>query len=376
MPYSGKIPFSKVLIHGIVRDQEGRKMSKSLGNGVDPLEIIDQYGTDALRFSLIMGNSPGNDIRYIPEKVEASRNFANKVWNASRFVMMNFKDDTDFSLIDKSKLTLEDKWIISKMNNLVKEVTDNLEKFELGIALQKVYDFVWEEFCDWYIELVKPRLYDENCDTRQEACFVLNEVLIKALKLLHPYMPFITEEIFMNLKHNNESIMISKWPVYQEDEDFKDEEKDMEFLKDCIKGIRNLRSQMNVVPSRKTKLIFVVENKEEEEIINKGRVFLEKLAYANDIVVQYNKDTNLDDFASIVQEKVCIYIPMDELVDKQLERERLEKEKSTLEMELKRVNGKLNNESFIKKAPSKVVEEERSKKEKYQEKLEYDKLNK
>ena len=365
--HTGKIPFSKVLIHGIVRDQEGRKMSKSLGNGVDPLEIIDQYGTDALRFSLIMGNSPGNDIRYIPEKVEASRNFANKVWNASRFVMMNFKEDIDFNSVDKNKFTLEDKWIISKMNNLVKEVTENLEKFELGIALQKIYDFVWEEFCDWYIELVKPRLYDENCDTRQEACYVLNEILIKSLKLLHPYMPFITEEIFMNLKHNDESIMISEWPVYQEDEDFKEEEKNMEFLKECIKSIRNLRSQMNVVPSRKTKLIFVVEDKQEEDIINEGRVFLEKLAYANEIVIQHNKETNFDDFASIVHEKVSIYIPMDELVDKQLEKERLEKEKATLEMELKRVNGKLNNESFIKKAPSKVVEEERSKKEKYQE---------
>ena len=370
--HTGEIPFSRVLIHGIVRDQEGRKMSKSLGNGVDPLEVIDQYGTDALRFSLIIGNSPGNDIRYIPEKVEAARNFANKVWNASRFVMMNFNEDIDFAKVDKNKFTLEDKWIISKMNNLIKEVTDNLEKFELGIALQKIYDFVWEEFCDWYIELVKPRLYDKDCDTRIEACFVLNDILIKALKLLHPYMPFITEEIFMNLRHNEESIMISNWPVYQSENEFCKQEADMEFLKDCIKGIRNLRAQMNVVPARKTKIIFSVENEQDEKIVIQGMTFLEKLAYASSVSIGHDKENNLDDFASIVNERACIYIPMEDLIDKELERERLLKEKNTLELELKRVNGKLNNENFVNKAPQKVVDEEKAKKEKYQDM--YDKV--
>ena len=364
--HTGKTPFSHVLIHGIVRDQEGRKMSKSLGNGVDPLEVIDEYGADALRCSLMIGNSTGSDIRYIPEKVESSRNFANKVWNASRFVIMNFKDDVDFAKVDKNKFTKEDKWIISKMNNLIGEVTDNLERFELGIALQKVYDFIWEEFCDWYIEMVKPRLYNEDCDTRNEACFVLNDILIKALKLLHPYMPFITEEIFMNLKHDDESIMISKWPEISKDCEYRKEEEQVEFLKECIKGIRNLRSQMNVLPSKKTKLVFVVEDDEVRELLKDSVVFLEKLAYASEIEVRDEKEINLNDFASVVNSKAFIYIPMDDLVNREIEQERLEKEKENLEMELKRVNGKLSNQGFISKAPEQVVLQEKAKKEKYQ----------
>lgn len=365
--HTGRVPFAHVLIHGIVRDQEGRKMSKSLGNGVDPLEVIDKYGADALRCSLMIGNSTGSDIRYIPEKVEASRNFANKVWNASRFVMMNFRDDVDFENIDKHKFTKEDKWIISKMNDLIQDVTDNLEKFELGIALQKVYDFIWEEFCDWYIELVKPRLYDEDCDTRNEACFVLNDVLIKALKLLHPYMPFITEEIFLNLKHSDESIMISKWPERSRECEYKDCEEQVEFLKECIKGIRNIRSQMNVLPSRKTKLLFVAEDDNVRKLLASSTVLLEKLAYASEVEVRDRVDIELDDFVTIVNSKACIYIPMDELVDKELEMERLEKEKETLELELKRVDGKLSNSNFVNKAPEHVVSQERAKKEKYQE---------
>ena len=370
--HMGEIPFSHVLIHGIVRDKDGRKMSKSLGNGIDPLEVIDKYGTDALRFSLMIGNSPGSDIRYIPEKVESARNFANKVWNASRFVIMNFKDDINFADVKRDKFTLEDRWIISKMNSLIKEVTENLDKFELGIALQKIYDFIWEEFCDWYIELVKPRLYDENCDTKNEACYVLNDVLMKALKLLHPYMPFITEEIFMNLKHNEESIMISSWPLSASYDEFKDEEKAMEFLKDCIKGIRNLRAKANVVPSKKTRLVFVVEDDWQEEVLKKGIVFIEKLACASSIDIERDKNTGFDDFASVVLSRACIYIPMDDLVDKKAEKERLEKEKETLEMELKRVDGKLKNVGFINKAPKEVVLQEMAKKEKYQDM--YDKV--
>lgn len=376
--HTGKAPFSHVLIHGIVRDQEGRKMSKSLGNGVDPLEVIDKYGADALRCSLVIGNSTGSDIRYIPDKVEASRNFANKVWNASRFVIMNFKDDINFANVDRAKFTREDKWIISKMNDLIEDVTDNLEKFELGIALQKVYDFIWEEFCDWYIELVKPRLYDEKCDTRNEACFVLNNVLMNALKLLHPYMPFITEEIFMNLKHNDESIMISEWPKSSKECEYREASEQVEFLKECIKGVRNIRSQMNVLPSKKTKLLFVASDNSVRKLLMDSTALLDKLAYASEIEVRDSMDVVSDDFVTIVNSRLCVYIPINDLVDKELEVERLEKEKETLELELKRVDGKLGNESFVSRAPEHIVAQEKEKKEKYQEMYEkvIERLNK
>ncbi|MGB3990788.1 MAG: valine--tRNA ligase, partial [Acetivibrionales bacterium] len=277
LEHMGKEPFSHVFIHGIVRDAQGRKMSKSLGNGIDPLEVIGKYGTDALRFALTTGNSPGNDLRFSTEKVEAGRNFANKIWNATRFVLMNFDEDADFSRVDRSKFTTADKWILSRANTLAREVTENLDNFELGIALQKIYEFIWEEFCDWYIELVKPRLFDREDPTRLEAQWVLNHVLGVAMKLLHPYMPFVTEEIYRNLINDDDSIMISAWPVYDESMEFAGDERDMELIMDAIKAVRNIKAEMNVPPSKKIKLIFVAGDSE-RRILDDGKRFIERLA--------------------------------------------------------------------------------------------------
>lgn len=371
MEHMGKEPFKYVFIHGIVRDSLGRKMSKSLGNGIDPLEVIEQYGTDALRFALTIGNSPGNDLRFSNEKVESSRNFANKIWNASRFVLMNFDESPDFTKVDKSKFTVADKWILSRVNGLTREVTENMERFELGIALQKIYEFIWEEFCDWYIELIKPRLYDKDNDTRLEAQFVLNYVLGTAMKLLHPYMPFITEEIYQHLINDDKSIMISKWPEYCEDYNFQDDEKKMGLIMDAIKNIRNIRAEMNVPPSRKAKMIFVTSG-EEKAVISEGRSFFERLAGASDIIVQSDKIGIPSDAVASIIAGVEIFIPLEDLIDIQKEIERLEKEKTNLEKELDRVNSKLNNQGFVAKAPAKVIEEEKAKKEKYQEM--YDKV--
>ena len=370
--HMGKEPFKYVFIHGIVRDALGRKMSKSLGNGIDPLEIIDRYGTDALRFALTIGNSPGNDLRFSDEKVEASRNFANKIWNASRFVLMNFDDDIDFSKVDEGKFTLPDKWILSRINALTREVTENMEKFELGIALQKVYEFIWEEFCDWYIELVKPRLYDRDSEGRLEAQFVLNYVLGTAMKLLHPYMPFITEEIYTHLINDDESIMISKWPEYNEKYSFPEEEKKMRIVMDAIRNIRNIRAEMNVPASRKAKVIFVTADGENRNILMGGKSFFERLAGASEIAVQADKSGISSDAVASIIEGAEIYIPLEDLIDIEKEIERLEKEKANLEKELERVNGKLNNAGFVAKAPAKVVEEEKAKKVKYQDM--YDKV--
>lgn len=366
MEQMGKEPFKYVFIHGIVRDAQGRKMSKSLGNGIDPLEVIDKYGTDALRFALIIGNSPGNDQRFSDEKVESSRNFANKVWNASRFVLMNFDENPDFSKVNPAKFTTADKWILSRVNTVINEVTDNLEKFELGIGLQKVYEFIWEEFCDWYIELVKPRLYDSEDDTRLEAQYVLNYVLSCAMKLLHPYMPFITEEIYMHLINDDQSIMISKWPEYRTDYCFPDDEKKMSLIMDAIKNIRNIRAGMNVPPSRKAKIIFVA-GKDEGSVISEGRKYFERLAGASDITVQKDKSGISPDAITAIIAGVEIYIPLEDLIDIEKEIERLGKEKAGLEKELERVNGKLSNEGFVSKAPQKLIEEEKAKKVKYQE---------
>lgn len=366
LEHMGKAPFEHVFIHGIVRDAQGRKMSKSLGNGIDPLEIIDQYGTDALRFALTIGNSPGNDLRFSTEKVESSRNFANKIWNATRFVLMNFDENVEFGKVDRTKFTAADQWILSRVNRLITEVTDNLEHFELGIALQKLYEFIWDEFCDWYIELVKPRLFDREDSTRLEAQWVLNYVLGTSMKLLHPYMPFITEEIYRHLINDDESIMISAWPKYDESLDFPEAEKDMELIMNAIKAVRNIKVEMNVPPSRKTKLIFAAGDAE-REILGTGTKFFERLAGASEIVVQPDKSGIPQGAVAAVIAGAEIFIPLENLVDIQKEIERLEKEKAILEKELERVDGKLNNAGFAAKAPAKVIDEERAKKIKYSE---------
>ena len=361
----GEKPFKTVLFHGLVRDSQGRKMSKSLGNGIDPLEIIDQYGADALRLTLITGNAPGNDMRFYYERVEANRNFANKIWNASRFIMMNMGDE-EVKTPDASALEPVDKWIISKLNGVVKEVTDNMENYELGIAVQKVYDFIWDEFCDWYIEMVKPRLWaKDNAESRNAALWTLKTVLIDALKLLHPYMPFVTEEIFCNLQSEEESIMISSWPVFKEERVFAKEENDIEILKEAVRGIRNVRTGMNVPPSRKAQVYVVSDNENMRNIFEAGKVFFAPLAYASEVIVQSDKSGIADDAVSVVIANANIYIPFAELVDIEKEKERLLKEKERLEGELKRVNGMLSNERFISKAPEAKINEEKEKLAKY-----------
>ena len=359
-------PFKYVFIHGIVRDSQGRKMSKSLGNGIDPLEVIAQYGTDALRFALVIGNSPGNDLRFSPEKVEAARNFANKVWNASRFVLMNFDENLDFSKVDKYKFTIADKWIMSRINSVTKEVTENIDKFELGLGLQKIYDFIWEEFCDWYIEMVKPRLYDRESEGRLEAQYVLNFVLANAMKLLHPYMPFVTEEIYTHLINDGRSIMISEWPEYSAELNFAADEAKMKTIMEAIRNIRNIRAEMNVPPAKRAKMIFVAAGEDEKATLAEGEAFFQRLAGASEVIVQADKEGIPADAVGTVIAGVEIFIPLDELIDFEKEIERLTKEMKNLEGELKRVNGKLNNEGFVSKAPASVIEEEKAKREKYQ----------
>ncbi|MBP5453817.1 MAG: valine--tRNA ligase, partial [Lachnospiraceae bacterium] len=365
----GERPFKAVLFHGLVRDSLGRKMSKSLGNGIDPLEIIDKYGADALRLTLITGNAPGNDMRFYNERVEASRNFANKLWNASRFIMMNMPDG---EIAEPSKDALEsvDKWILSKCNSLIKEVTDNMEKYELGIAVQKVYDFIWDEFCDWYIEMVKPRLYAEgNNDSKNAALWTLKTVCINALKLLHPYMPFVTEEIFTTIQEKEESIMISSWPEYSKDFAFEKEEKAIETIKEAVRAIRNVRTNMNVAPSRKAE-VFVVSNKAEvREIFESANVYFKPLAYASNVTVQADTTGIAEDAVSCVISGATIYMPFAELVDISAEIERLTKEEARLQGEIKRSNGMLSNEKFIAKAPEAKVNEEKEKLKKYEEML-------
>lgn len=366
---TGELPFHTVLMHGLVRDSQGRKMSKSLGNGIDPLEIIDQYGADALRMTLITGNAPGNDMRFYMERVEASRNFANKVWNASRFIMMNIEKAPD-AKAELSQLTMADKWILSKVNTLTKDVTENLDKYELGIALQKVYDFIWEEFCDWYIEMVKPRLWDDEDTTKAAAIWSLKTVLIGSLKLLHPYMPFITEEIFCNLQEEEESIMISNWPVYRKEWDFDSEEHAVETMKEAVRGIRNVRTSMNVPPSKKAKVYVVSENKELLTIFERSKVFFATLGYASEVYLQKDKNGISEDAVSVVIPQAVIYMPFAELVDIEKELERLKKEEERLTKELKRVNSMLSNEKFISKAPAAKIEEEKGKLEKYTQMME------
>ena len=369
--HMGKKPFGKVLFHGLVRDDQGRKMSKSLGNGIDPLEVIDKYGADALRYTLITGNAPGNDMRFYWSRVEASRNFANKVWNASRFIMMNDPDNKIKATDARpANLTDADKWILSKMNGLIKEVTDNMEKYELGIAVAKLNDFIWEEFCDWYIEMVKPRLYNDADETKTAAIWTLKTVLIDALKLLHPYMPFITEEIFCNIQDEEESIMISSWPVYDEANNFAAEEKAIETIKEAVRNIRNLRADMNVAPSRKALVYVVTASEDVKNIFNNSLGFFGTLAYASEVKVQADKAGIPDDAVSTVIPDAVIYIPFAELVDIDKEIERLKKEEGRLQGEIKRCNGMLNNERFTSKAPQAKIDEEKAKLVKYTQMLE------
>ncbi len=373
----GEKPFHTVLFHGLVRDSQGRKMSKSLGNGIDPLEIIEKYGADALRLTLITGNAPGNDMRFYYERVEASRNFANKVWNASRFIMMNMEQAEEKTgnrgwevSYDEIRKDLEpaDKWIISKLNTLIQDVTDNIDHYELGIAVQKVYDFIWDEFCDWYIEMVKPRLYQKDTDgqgSNNAALWTLKNVLIDALKLLHPYMPFITEEIFCTIQSEEESVMISKWPAFSQDRDYKEEEKAIELIKEAVRGIRNIRTQMNVAPGRKAAVFVVSDGADVRKIFEEGSLFFASLAGASEVTVQADRNGIADDAVSVVIPGATVYIPFAELVDIAQEIERLRKEEKRLNGELARVNGMLGNEKFMSRAPESKVAEERAKLEKY-----------
>lgn len=366
--HTGKAPFDTVLIHGLVRDDKGRKMSKSLGNGIDPLEVISQYGADALRFTLVTGNAPGNDMRFYMERVEASRNFANKVWNASRFMMMNF-EQADFSHVELSDLTSADRWILSKFNTLAKDVTDNMDKYELGIAVQKLNDFIWEEFCDWYIEMVKPRLYNDEDNTKAAALWTLKKVLSESLKLLHPFMPFITEEIYCNLT-GEESIMLASWPEYREEYSFAREEAAVELMKEAVRGIRNIRAEMNVSPKKKAKVFVVSENEDVRDIFEQGKVFFGTLGYASEVAVRADREGIAEDAVSTMVPDAVIYMPFAELVDIEKEIERLKKEQKKLGGEIKRCEGMLNNERFLSKAPEQKVEEEKEKLSKYRQMLE------
>ncbi|MCF6463669.1 valine--tRNA ligase [Clostridium sp. Cult1] len=366
LEHTGEVPFKDVFLTGLVRDAEGRKMSKSLGNGIDPLDVIEEYGADALRFTLVTGNTPGNDMRFYMERVEANRNFANKLWNATRFVLMNLDEKAAMETIFDEYLEEEDKWIISRVNRVIKEVTTNLNKYEIGMAAQRIYDFIWDEYCDWYIEMVKPRLYGENKESKETAEKVLLHVLENILKLLHPFMPYITEEIWRHLPGREKSLIVSTWPVYHEDKENLEAEKRMAFIMEAIKGIRNARQEMNIAPSRKATLIFVTKDEGIKSIINYGKRYFTNLASGEDIQIQEDKSNLGEDNISVVLNKCEVYIPLKNLIDFEKEIERLEKEKQKLEGELKRVRGKLSNEGFIQKAPEQVVEKEKAKEKKYQ----------
>ena len=358
----GKAPFGTVLFHGLVRDSQGRKMSKSLGNGIDPLEVIDQYGADALRLTLVTGNAPGNDMRFYWERVEASRNFANKVWNASRFIMMNL-GTAEIRKPAMEELKPVDKWILSRVNTLAKDVTENMDKFELGIAVQKVYDFIWDEFCDWYIEIAKVRTYNQEKEpvSANAAFWTLRTVLTEALKLLHPFMPFLTEEIFCTLQSEEETIMLSKWPEYKNEWNFPAEEEMLEHCKDLVKGIRNVRSEMDVPPSKKAKLFIVAENPELRETFRINQDDYRNLAGAGEVSVQADKSGIGEDAVSVVIPGATLYLPLEDLVDFEKEKERLQKEKERLTKELARSKGMLSNEKFLSKAPEAKVQEEKEK---------------
>ena len=367
LEHTGEVPFNTVLIHGLVRDSQGRKMSKSLGNGIDPLEVIDKYGADALRFTLVTGNAPGNDMRFYWERVEASRNFANKVWNASRFIMMHL-GDAKITKPAKEDLEVIDQWILSAVNTLAKDVTENMEKYELGIAVQKIYDFIWTEFCDWYIELVKPRLFNKEEDpvSANAAFWTLKTVLIDSLKLLHPYMPFITEEIFCTLQSEEESIMISKWPEFDAAWENKDAENKAEMMKNLIRGIRNIRTEMNVAPSRKAQVYIVADDTKICDSLKELVGTYQHMISASEVFVQMDKTGIDENSVSVVIDKATVYMPLADLIDFEKEKERLAKEQKRLEGELKRVHGMLNNEKFMSKAPEAKIAEEKEKLAKYE----------
>ncbi|MGN0528474.1 MAG: class I tRNA ligase family protein, partial [Eubacterium sp.] len=364
LAYTDDIPFDTVLIHGLVRDAQGRKMSKSLGNGIDPLEIIDQYGADALRFTLATGNSPGNDMRFSDDKVMASRNFANKLWNAARFVLMYLGEDYKYNGLPED-LLIEDKWIISKVNTLAKDVTDNLEKYELGIAVQKLYDFIWDVFCDWYIEIAKIRLQGDDEQAKENVKAVLVFVLTDILKLLHPFMPFITEEIYQAIPHDCESIMISQWPEFDEGLTFADDESDMEKIMTAIRAIRNRRSEMNIPPSKKATVYIETAN---VQLFEKGATFVKRLASAGDVQVN-DSFGDLGNVVTIITNDAKLYIPLGELVDFEAEKKRLQKELAAAEDKLAFIMKKLGNPGFVNKAPEKVVQQNRDDAAKLEEKI-------
>ena len=386
LEFTGQAPFKDILIHGMVRDSQGRKMSKTLGNGIDPIEIIDEYGADSLRFAVISGTTMGNDIRYMPEKLEQASNFANKIWNATKFIRNNDVKDEDIiefhtKVFDKETgkykeelLHLEDKWIINKLETLMTEVTNNMENYDLGVALDKVYNFIWNEFCDWYIEMVKPRLYSEDYNEKVKVCYVLDYVFGISMKLLHPFMPFVTTEIYRNLvKYNDKELMVSKWPYAKNENTFKEEEAFVERLKSIITEIRNTRANMNVHPSKKAELIFVTEKYEEE--IQEAKEFLLKLGFGNNIRIQKDKVGIKDNAISILEEGIALYMPFEGLVDMEQERKRLEEEKKRLEGEVARCEKMLSNPGFMNKAPQSKIDEEKTKLEKYKEMLEKVKEN-
>lgn len=365
----GEVPFKDVFLTGLVRDSQGRKMSKSLGNGIDPLEIIDVYGADALRFTLVTGNTPGNDMRFHMEKVEANRNFANKLWNATRFVLMNLDEEVVKEEFDLAELEEEDKWILSRLNDVIKNVTENLEKYELGLAAQKIYDFIWDDYCDWYIEMVKSRLYGEDAKSKAIAQRVLLYVLKDINKLLHPFMPFITEEIWQYLPNTDMALIISQWPKYDERLEFKEAERAIEFVKSSIKAIRNARAEMDIAPSRRSNIIFVAENEGVKDLIISNKRYFIDLASAEEVIIRESKEGLDNSFISVVLDKAEAFLPLKDLIDYEKEIGRLEKEKEKLEDELRRVEGKLSNEGFVSKAPEKIVNAEREKKVKYEEML-------
>lgn len=366
LEHTKQIPFDTVFMHGLVRDAQGRKMSKSLGNGIDPIDIINEFGADALRFSVVQNMTLGNDVKYSEEKAGAAKNFANKIWNASKFVLANI--DETLKEYNEEKLTTEDKWILNKLDKLVFDVSNHIDKYEVGIAATKIYDFIWSEFCDWYIEMVKSRLYDTECDTKKEAMYTLNYVLVNSLKLLHPFMPFITERIYRELIVDKTSIMLETWPEVKEKYNYDEEEKNIETLKNIIVNIRNIRANMNVVPSRKTNLIFVTNKY--QNLLTESNEFLKKLGFADNILVQESKNNIPNNAISIVQEGIEVFIPFEELVDVEKELERLNAEKERLEKEVERASKMLSNKGFVEKAPKAKIEEEETKLAKYKEMLE------
>ena len=364
---TGKLPFKDVLLNGLVRDDQGRKMSKSLGNGIDPLDIIRDYGADALRFTLVTGNTPGNDMRFYTKRVEANRNFANKLWNATRFLMMNMSDEITDSNFDVEKLHYEDKWILSKLQKVIKSITEKIEKYDIGLAADDIYDFIWSDFCDWYIEIVKPVLYSDNAEEKTNTVKVLLYVLENILKLLHPFMPYITEEIWQALPNREEALIVSKWPEYREELVFEKEERATEYIENAIREIRNARSEMNIENSKKSNTLVYTKDPEVKEIFEEMKGLLLSLGYSNSVEITDDEGRKNSENIAIVLDKAEIQLPLKELVDFEKELKRLQKDKKDAEAELKRAKGKLSNQGFVSKAPAKLIEEEKEKVTKYEE---------